>query len=340
MPGTLVLSVKPQAATYMRETIMAITTVPMDLYARNTAHRNSHSSAVDLTVEQTHIARLTGDGRSSRDIAASRARHPAGQKVVTVTTDRVGGNAGREGPRHIDGRLAWLNNGRCQYDDALAAAEQGSEYPDDIGLATWSMAELIEAAVRSGRKDKAAVAFRQLSTATLESRSDWALGIRARCQALVSEGNEAELLYREAIERLGRTSVRVEVARAHLLYGEWLRRAGRRVDSRRELRLAYGTFGSMGVEGFAERARRELLATGETVRKRSVETFDELTPQEQAISRFASSGYTNSEIGTKLFLSERTVEWHLRKVFKKLGIRSRRQLRETLAAVDEVPLPA
>ena len=179
---------------------------------------------------------------------------------------------------HLDGRLAWLNNGRCQYEEALAAAEQGSEYPDDLGLATWSVVELIEAAVRSGRMERATLAFCQLSEATLASGSDWAIGVTARCRALVTEGDKAELLYIEAIERLGRTGVRVELARAHLLYGEWLRRAGRRLDARRELSLAYGTFNSMCVDGFAERARRELLATGETVRKRSVETFGELNP--------------------------------------------------------------
>ena len=257
-----------------------------------------------------------------------------------MTADRAEGGTGVEPLRHLDGRLAWLNNGCCQYEEALAAAEEGSEYPDDMGLATWSLVELIEAAVRSGQPERAARAFQQLSAATLASGSDWALGITARCRALISDGNEAELLYREAIERLARTSVPLELARAHLLFGEWLRRSGRRVDARTELRLAYGTFNSMCVGAFAERARRELLATGETVRKRSVETFGELTPQEQGISKLASLGYTNSEIAARLFLSERTVEWHLRKVFTKLGISSRRQLRETFTTIEPIPLPA
>ena len=241
---------------------------------------------------------------------------------------------------HHDGRMAWLNNGQCRYLEAMAAAEQGRRYPDDLGLGTWSTVELVEAAVRSGQMDKAKVAFGQLSEATLASGSDWALGITARCRALVSQGDEVEPLYREALERLGRTGVHVEVARAHLLYGEWLRRAGRRVDARRELRAAHGVFAAMGVEGFAERAQRELLATGETVRRRSVETFDELTPQEAEISRLAGAGYTNPEIARKLFLSERTVEWHLRKVFAKLGIRSRRQLRDVLPESEAVLVPA
>jgi DNA-binding CsgD family transcriptional regulator len=245
-----------------------------------------------------------------------------------------------ERPRRLDGRLAWLSNGSCQYQEALAAAEQGSEYPDEIGLGTWALVELIEAAVRCGRMERATIACRQISEVALANESEWALGVRARCQALLSEGDEAEGLYREAIARLARTCVHAELARAHLLYGEWLRRAGRRADARRELRLAYGIFNAMCIEVFAERAQRELLATGETVRKRSVETFDELTPQEASIAMLASSGYTNPEIATKLFLSERTIQWHLRKVFAKLGILSRRQLREVLPEVNGVPFPA
>jgi len=237
---------------------------------------------------------------------------------------------------YLDGRMAWLNNGECRYGEAMAAAEQGRRYPDDLGLGTWSVVELVEAAVRSGQMDKAKTAFGQLLEATSAIESDWVLGIAARCRALVSEGDEAERLYREALERIGRTGVHVELARAHLLYGEWLRRAGRRVDARRELRAAYGLFAGMGVEGFAERARRELLATGETVRPRNVEVFAELTPQETEVSRLAGAGYTNSEIARKLFLSERTIEWHLRKVFTKLGIRSRRQLRDAVPESEPV----
>ncbi len=241
---------------------------------------------------------------------------------------------------YLDGRMAWLNNGQCRYQEAMAAAEQGRQYPDDLGLRTWSVVEFVEAAVRSGQTDKARAAFDQLSEATLASGSDWALGITARCRALLSQGAEAELLYREALERLSRTGVHVELARAHLLYGEWLRRAGRRVGARQELRAAHGVFMAMGVQGFAERAQRELLATGETVRRRSVEAFDELTPQETEISKLAGAGYTNREIARKLFLSQRTVEWHLRKVFSKLGIRSRRQLRDALPEQEAVLAPA
>ena len=233
----------------------------------------------------------------------------------------------------MDGRTAWLDNGRCRYHDAMVAAERGAAYPDELGLAAWSIVELVEAAVRSGQVEKAVRAFEQLCAATRRCRSDWALGLKARCQALIETG-DTEALYLDAIARLGRTGVQIELARARLLYGEWLRRQRRRVDARKELRAAYETFCAMGVDGFAQRALQELLATGETVRKRSVDTFAELTPQEAAIARLAGAGHTNPEIGDQLYLSPRTVEWHLRKVFAKLGVTSRRQLRHTLPTAD------
>jgi DNA-binding CsgD family transcriptional regulator len=250
-----------------------------------------------------------------------------------MTTTHLGG-FDVNGPVCLDGRLAWLNNGRGRYHEAIAAAEQGSAYLDDFDLATWAVVELVEAAVRSGQIEKTFGAFGRLCEATRGSESDWAVGVTARCRALISEGSDPEAFYLEAIDRLGRTRDRLELARAHLLYGEWLRREGRRVDARGELRVACEAFTAIGVDGFAERAQRELLATGETVRKRSVEAFDELTPQEAEISRLAGAGYTNPEIGLTMFISNRTVEWHLRKVFTKLGISSRRQLRQLLPQLD------
>jgi DNA-binding CsgD family transcriptional regulator len=235
---------------------------------------------------------------------------------------------------------AMLNNGLGRYDEALAAAEQGSEYPDELGLATWSMVELIEAAARTGQAERATGALRRLAEITSAAGTDWALGVLARSRALLSEGESAEPLYGEAIERLSRTRVRVELARAHLLYGEWLRRQNRRVDAREQLRNAYEMLTAMGMEGFAERARRELLATGETVRKRTTGTAGELTPQEAEIARLAGSGHTNPEISTQLFISPRTVEWHLRKVFAKLGISSRKELRGTLPDLGWAAMPA
>jgi ATP/maltotriose-dependent transcriptional regulator MalT len=166
------------------------------------------------------------------------------------------------------------------------------------------------------------------------------LGLEARCRALLSEGEDAEELYREAVERLERTRMRMELARAHLLYGEWLRRENRRVEAREQLRIAYEMFCAFGAEAFAERSRRELLATGEKVRKRSDETRGQLTPQEEQIARLAADGQTNQEIGGELFLSPRTVEWHLHKVFTKLGVGSRMQLRDKLPDAARAGAPA
>ena len=227
---------------------------------------------------------------------------------------------------------AVLYNGLGRYDEALAAAEEGSQYPDELGSASWSLVELIEAAVRTGQTERASGALRRLAESTSAAGTDWALGIEMRSRALLSGGEFADRLYREAILRLGRTRVRAELARAHLLYGEWLRRQNRRVDARQQLRRSYEMLTAMGIEGFAERARRELLATGETVRKRTVETASELTAQEAEIARLAAEGHTNPEIGEEFFLSPRTVEWHLRKVFTKLAISSRKELREALPA--------
>jgi ATP/maltotriose-dependent transcriptional regulator MalT len=220
-----------------------------------------------------------------------------------------------------------LYNGLGRYGEALAAAGLASEHPEGLAFSNTTLVELIEAATRTGQVERAADALKQLSERTTASGGDWALGDEARSRALLSEGEPAERLYREAIERLGRTRVRAELARAQLLYGEWLRRHNRRVDAREQLRVAHQMLTAMGIEGFAERARRELLATGETVRRRAVETADELTAQEAQIARLAGDGRTNLEIGAELFLSSRTVEWHLHKVFTKLGISSRRQLR-------------
>jgi DNA-binding CsgD family transcriptional regulator len=224
---------------------------------------------------------------------------------------------------------AVLGNGLGRYADALAAAGQASEDTSAFHISMWALPELIEAAVRSGHTDVAGGALARLAEFTQASGTDFGLGIEARSRALVS-GPAAEDLYLEAIARLSRTQLRPELARAHLVYGEWLRREGRRVDARAQLRIAHEMLDALGMAAFADRARHELLATGQTVRRRAAETVSTLTPQEAHIARLAVEGRTNPEIGAQLFLSTRTVEWHLRKVFGKLGVSSRRELRQAL----------
>jgi DNA-binding CsgD family transcriptional regulator len=226
---------------------------------------------------------------------------------------------------------AVLCNGSGRYDDALLAARRAAEDEPQGAAENWALTELIESATRTGRPDLATEALTRLARKARASGTDWALGIEARSRALLSKNDAAEGLFREAIEHLSRTRVRAELARAYLLYGEWLRRANRRVDARGALNVAYEMFNAMGVEGFAERTRRELSATGTTVHKRNVQTRDDLTAQEAQIARLARDGLSNPEIGAQLFISARTVEWHLRKVFTKLGISSRRQLRSTFS---------
>jgi DNA-binding CsgD family transcriptional regulator len=227
---------------------------------------------------------------------------------------------------------AVLYNGSGRYETAREAARVAFEHRDHVGYGLFVVAELAEAASRTGDPALVQAALEWLSERTQVIHTDWALGIHARVRALLSEADAAESAYRESIARLGRTRLRTELARGHLLYGEWLRREGRRMDAREQLRTAYDVFGAIGADGFAERARHELLATGETVRKRRDDTRDELTPQEEHIARLALAGRTNPEIGTELFISPRTVEWHLKKVFMKLGIRSRKDLGDALPA--------
>jgi DNA-binding CsgD family transcriptional regulator len=221
---------------------------------------------------------------------------------------------------------AVLSNGLGLPRDAVAAAERAAEYHGDLGFFRWALVELVEGAAHAGMTETAAGAYRRLTEMTGPAGTDWALGLAARSRALLSNGAQAEDGYREAISRLDRPQIRVELARAHLLYGEWLRRENRRADARSQLRTAHEMLDTMGLAAFAERARRELAATGETVRARSVGTVTALTAQEAYIARLARDGRTNAEIGAQLFLSVRTVEWHLRKIFIKLGIASRREL--------------
>jgi ATP/maltotriose-dependent transcriptional regulator MalT len=229
---------------------------------------------------------------------------------------------------------AVLYNGLGLYEQALDAAQKAAA-PDEIATSPWALYELVEAGARSGQLDTARDAADRLSERTAASGTAWAIGMGARSRALAESGDSAEKEHQDAITSLGETPMVGYLARARLSYGEWLRREKRRADARDQLRQAHEIFASMGAEGFADRARRELLATGERVRKRRDDTRDDLTPQEEHIAKLAVEGRTNPQIGEQLYVSRRTVEWHLHKVFVKLGIDSRKGLRAALAARDE-----
>jgi DNA-binding CsgD family transcriptional regulator len=246
--------------------------------------------------------------------AVSTAAQAAGQGLAVQWTQWV---------------AAILYNGLGRYEMALAGA-QAAEQSAELHVSTWTQPELIEAATRTGQIRLAAEALSRLAMATSVGQTDWGQGIYARSRALLSDGDEARRWYHEAIDRLGRTGFRPELARAHLLYGEWLRRERRRADARAQLRTAYDMFAAVGMQAFAERARRELRATGETARRRTASPHDQLSPQEAQIARLVRSGLSNPEIAAQLFLSPRTVEYHMAKVFAKLDITSRRQLRHAL----------
>jgi len=247
--------------------------------------------------------------------------------------------AATDGNARGEGRLlgltgyarAVLCNGLGRYDEAFAAARGACEY-EDLGFYGWSLYELVEAAARTDDKETGEQAVRQLEERAGASGTDWGLGALASARALLVDGEGADSLFTEAIEHLGRTNLVVHLARTRLVYGEWLRRVNRRIDARRNLTEAHQLFTRVGAQAFAERARRELVATGEKVRKQPVSSGAELTAQEAQIARLAGDGLTNQEIGAQLFISTHTVEWHLRKVFVKLGITSRRQLRTVSCA--------
>ncbi|MFL5973676.1 MAG: AAA family ATPase [Solirubrobacterales bacterium] len=307
------LSVLPIAATYR---------------ASLHVHAGAFGAASSLIAEADAITEATGMAPlkyASLMLAAWRGNEADG--LALFEAGRLEATARGEGMGLgvIEWAKALLYNGRGRYAEALAAAERGCEH-DDVGLFAWALVELIEAGVRSGATGGTDAALERLSARTRASGTDWALGIEAGSRALVSDGRAAEPLYREAVERLARSRGVVHLARARLLYGEWLRRENRRVDAREQLRAAHEMFSGIGAEGFAERARHELLATGETARKRKDDARGVLTPQEAHIARLARDGLSNPEIGAQLFVSPRTVQYHLRKVFLKLDITSRNQL--------------
>jgi DNA-binding CsgD family transcriptional regulator len=268
--------------------------------------------------------------------ALLRLRALQGREAETAAAIATAHELAAAGGQRIAGLYAhWaaaiLYNGLARYEEAEWAARQATPTALNVWSYMSALPELVEAAARGGDIEVARDALERLAETTEPAGTDFALGIEARSRAMLSAGETAERLYREAIDRLGRTPLRPELARGHLLYGEWLRREGRRIDARAQLRAAHEQFTSIGMEAFAERARRELLAAGEKARKRTVETRDDLTPQERQIAQLARGGLSNPEIGARLFLSARTVEWHLRKVFGKLGIHSRHELASALA---------
>ena len=316
----------------------ALTVLPLSLSATIVGRifAGELAAAASLIDEVKIVTEATGSHLApygSLILAAWRGRESELSPLIEATLKDVVARGEGIGVSTTQWASALLHNGLGQYESALAAALQVLEPAEGRLDATinWALPELIEAAVRSGHAELGRDALEQLSESTRVAGTDWALGIEARSRALLSQQEGPEHLYREAIERLGRTRLRGEHARAHLLCGEWLRREGRRMDAREQLRTAHRMFTAMGAQAFAERARRELLATGETVRKRTVDTRYDLTAQERQIARLAREGLSNPEISTQLFISPRTVEWHLRKVFSKLGIRSRRQLRAALS---------
>jgi DNA-binding CsgD family transcriptional regulator len=299
------------------------------------------AGAASLVAETDNIAAATGSHfppYTALRLRALQGREAEASAAIASAIEHAASEPQRV-PRQAHWAAAVLYNGLARYAESESAAGPAASDTLDLWTSMWALPELVEAAARAGDLEIARDALERLADARQPSGTDFALGIEARCRALVSDGAAAEDLYREAIVRLGRTRLRPELARAHLLHGEWLRRENRRVDARQHLRIAYDQSTSIGMEAFAERARVELLATGEKVRKRTVETRDELTAQERQIARLARDGMSNAEIGARLFLSPRTVEWHLRKVFTKLGIRSQRELVSAVARSDSELLP-
>jgi DNA-binding CsgD family transcriptional regulator len=289
------------------------------------------AGAASLVAEIESVAAVTGSRFPPYTLLRLRAlqgRETEAAAAIESAIEQFGGQ-GMTATRAY-WAAAVLYNGLARYKEAASAAGQATHNTLNHWIPTWVLPELVEAAVRTGDGELARDALGRLAKTTGPCRTEFATGIEARCRALLSDGAAADGLYREAIERLRRTRLRPEVARAHLLYGEWLRRKNRRADAREQLRTAHEMLAAIGMEAFAERARTELQATGEKVRKRTAETRDDLTPQERQIAWLARDGLSNPEIGARLFLSPRTVEWHLRNVFTKLGIRSRRELASAL----------
>ncbi|MEV0136408.1 LuxR C-terminal-related transcriptional regulator [Dactylosporangium sp. NPDC050688] len=323
----------------------ALTELPIYLASLGiaTSWTGDFAAAAAIVAEADAVATATGIPIAQHTkllLTAMQGKEVEASELIAATIEWAGADGQLMGVTSANWAAAVLYNGLSRHEQAMAAAQASTQIAE-LWVSVWVLPEIVEAATRVGDEKVARGALERLADAAEPCDTDWAQGILARCRALLSDGAPADRLYREAIERLGRTRLRPEHARAHLLYGEWLRRERQRVDARAHLRTAYEMFVSIGMEAFAERARRELLATGETVRKRTVEapSSDELTPQEKQIALLVRTGLSNPEVGARLFLSPRTVEWHLRKVFAKLSITSRRELRDALPRGEYEPTP-
>lgn len=309
----------------------ALSALPLGLSTRAGVHllAGERARAAALADEVTAVTEAIGSSLApyaALAVAAFKGNEADATELIEMSMAEVIHRGEGSGLSFVHWATAVLFNGLGRYQDALVAAQKTREETNASWWGNWGLVELIEAGARCGETDAAADALGRLAETTTASGTKWALGIESRSRALLADGEAAELLYRQSIAALERTRVRVELARVRLLYGEWLRRERRRLDAREQLRSAHDLFGEFGIEAYAERARVELQATGERARKRSPETRGDLTPQEAQISRLAAEGATNQEIAAQLFISPSTVDYHLRKVFRKLGVRSRTQL--------------
>jgi DNA-binding CsgD family transcriptional regulator len=311
---------------------LSVLPTALEVQAEFEIHAGDFSSAAALLEEADAISEATGSANfndASMLLAAWRDTESKAMERIEAALREATHKRYDEAITLAEHASAVLHNGLGRYKVALAAAQRSCDHHVLKGFGQV-LSELVEAAARSGEPERAEAALEQLSERTRLGGTDWGLGVEARSRALLSEGRPAEDHYREAIDRLGRTRVRTALARAHLLYGEWLRRERRRIDAREQLRSAHEMFSEMGAEAFTERAARELRATGEYARKRTEDTRGQLTPQETQVANLAADGYSNPEIGAQLFISPRTVEYHLHKVFAKLAIASRGELRHVL----------
>jgi DNA-binding CsgD family transcriptional regulator len=293
------------------------------------------TEAASLVAQAESVAEATGISISpygTLALAVFRGQEAQAAQLIQTATDDVGRRGEGGGLSSVQWADAVLGNSLGRYEQALAAAQRASEDSPAVRFASWALVELVEAAVRSGVPERAADALQRFSGMARACGTDWALGAEARSRALVSDGDAAESLYREAIDRFGRAGLRVDLGRAHLVYGEWLRRERRGRDARDQLGRAHEIFDSVGAAAFADRARIELRAVGGHARQRTTETPDALTAQEALIARLAGDGASNPQIAAQLFISPATVAYHLRKVFAKLGVSSRSQLAPALPA--------